>query len=232
MTRAVILLAGMGSRLGRPHPKSLTPLVGGETILARQLRILRMFELDIWAVVGFKMDLIMEHAPDLLFAYNPEFDCTNTAKSLLTALKHVQGEDVLWLNGDVVFEPDLIERVLASSESAVAVDDARVADEEVKYTLNERGYIREISKKVAAPLGEALGVNLIKAAHVPAFRDKLAAVGDSDYFERAMELLIQEHGDVFRPVDVGSSRCIEVDFDADLLRARELFRTPGEAAPE
>jgi len=225
MTRAVILLAGMGSRLGRPHPKALTPLAeGGETIFARQLRMLQSFDLDVWAVVGFKMDLIMEAAPGLMFAYNPDFDCTNTSKSLLAALRHVRDEDVLWLNGDVVFEPEIIQRVLACGESAVAVDNAKVAEEEVKYSLNERGYIREISKKVAAPLGEALGINLVTARHLAAFRDKLAAVDDSDYFERGMELLIAEQGDVFRPVDVGDLRCVEVDFAADLDRARTLFK--------
>jgi choline kinase len=223
VTRAVILLAGMGSRLGRPHPKSLTPLADGETILARQLRMLRMFDLDIWAVVGFKLDLIMEAAPDLMFAYNPNFDCTNTSKSLLAGLQHVHGEDVLWLNGDVVFEPAILEQVLACGESAVAVDNSKVADEEVKYNLGPTGYIRQISKKVPDPLGEALGINFVKAHHVPAFRQKLAEVADQDYFERAMELLIEERGDVFRPVNVGALRCIEVDFDADLARARQMF---------
>ena len=38
--KAVILAAGVGSRLGRPFPKTLSRLPGGETILGRQIRLL------------------------------------------------------------------------------------------------------------------------------------------------------------------------------------------------
>ena len=36
--KAIILAAGIGSRLGKPHPKPLTELTTGETILERQIR--------------------------------------------------------------------------------------------------------------------------------------------------------------------------------------------------
>lgn len=220
--RAIILLAGMGSRLARPHPKSLTPLGNGETILSRQLRILRQFNFSVCGVVGFKKDLIMEAAPDILFAYNTNYDTTNTSKSLYCGLQHAINEDVLWLNGDVVFEPQVIEAILAATTSAVAVNNARVADEEIKYTLNADGYINAISKKVQNALGEALGINLVKADHLDAFKKKLAVVADQDYFERAMELLIDELKNVFKPVDVSGYGCVEVDFAEDLERAKSL----------
>ncbi len=38
---AVILAAGVGTRLGRPFPKSLSILPTGEKILGRQIRLLR-----------------------------------------------------------------------------------------------------------------------------------------------------------------------------------------------
>lgn len=219
---AIVLLAGMGSRLARPHPKALTPLGNGETILSRQLRILGEFGLPVCGVVGFKKDLIMEAAPEILYAYNPNYDTTNTSKSLLCALQHMFDEDVLWLNGDVVFEPGVIELMLASRTSAVAVNNARVAEEEVKYQINADGYINAISKKVPQALGEALGINLIKAEHLAAFKRQLAAVADQDYFERAMELLIAEQRNVFVPIDVGQLGCVEVDFAEDLEKAKSM----------
>lgn len=220
--QVIILLAGMGSRLGRPHPKSLTPLNNGESILSRQIRILNGLNLSVCGVVGFKKDLIMEAAPDLLFAYNTNYDTTNTSKSLLCAMSHIHDRDVLWLNGDVVFHPEIIELILNSETSAVAVNNARVAEEEIKYTLNSNGYINAISKQVENALGEALGINLVKAQHLEAFKEKLAEVDDQDYFERGMELLIEDLGDVFKPVDVGERGCVEVDFDDDLEMARNL----------
>ncbi|NOZ54660.1 MAG: phosphocholine cytidylyltransferase family protein [Gammaproteobacteria bacterium] len=222
--KAIILLAGMGSRLGRPRPKSLTPLGNGETILSRQLRILKKFDLDIVGVVGFKKDLIMEAAPELLYCYNPNYDTTNTSKSLLYALSHFQYEDVLWLNGDVVFEPDVIKCVLASDSSAVAANTASVAEEEIKYTLNADGFIQQISKQVSPALGEALGINLIRQPFVKAFCNQLMQVDDNDYFERAMELLIEKEGNVFKPVDVTQYACIEVDFNEDLEVAKKLLK--------
>jgi len=221
--KVVILLAGMGSRLGRPHPKSLTQLGNGETILSRQLRILSGLGLEIHAVVGFKMEQIMEAAPELLFAYNPNYDTTNTSKSLLKGLIYMD-EDVLWLNGDVVFEPEIIEMMIASETSAVAVNNARVAEEEVKYTLNNDGYINVISKEVKGALGEALGINLIKKEYLADFKAKLDLVDDNDYFERGMELLIEEKGNVFKAVDVGSLGCVEVDFSDDLDEARKMVK--------
>lgn len=216
---AIILLAGMGSRLGRPHPKSLTPLDDQQTILSRQLAILKQYGLEICCVVGFKKDLIMEAASDCLFIYNPEYDLTNTSKSLLTALRHFQDCDVIWLNGDVVFSPEIIGRMLASPESAVAVNNSRVSDEEVKYTLNDENYIAEISKQVSAPLGEALGINLIRQPYIKDFIRRLDSVEYSDYFEKAMEQLIEQAGNVFKAIDVSDLPCIEVDFEADLAEA-------------
>ncbi len=223
-TRAVILLAGMGSRLGRPYPKSLAQLENGETILSRQLRILNQFHLPVCAVVGFKKELIMEEAPDILYAYNADYDTNNTAKSLLCALRHIRNDDVLWLNGDVVFDPGVIKGMLATQESTVAVNVAEVADEEVKYTLDDDGYIDAISKETADARGEALGINLIRAPHLDAFKRQLERVSDSDYFERAMELLIQEKGQLFRPFDVGHLGCVEVDFNEDLAAAKRLVQ--------
>lgn len=221
--RAVILLAGLGSRLGRPHPKPLTRLADGSSILERQLGVLRNFGLPVVGVVGFKMELIMEAAPQMLFAYNPNYDATNTAKSLLCALRQIRNEDVLWMNGDVVFAPEVLQRLLDCGEAAVAVNNARVGEEEVKYTLNDAGYINRISKQVQGAKGEALGINYIPAKLVQPFCEKLAAVGDNDYFERAMELLIEERGDVFRAVDVADSLCMEIDFATDLEQVNRLL---------
>ena len=72
--RAVILAAGIGSRLGNPFPKSLSMIPGRERILGRQIRILRKFGVrEIFVVVGFKKELIMEEFPQVYFRYNPVY---------------------------------------------------------------------------------------------------------------------------------------------------------------
>jgi len=98
--QVVILAAGMGTRLGRDHPKPLTPLQDGRSILQRQLDGLRTVlgaEVPITAVVGFRCEMVMQAAPDLTFVYNPDFASTNTSKSLLRALTKTGKGGVLWM---------------------------------------------------------------------------------------------------------------------------------------
>ena len=219
--KAVILAAGVGSRLGSPYPKSLSTLPSGERILGRQIRILREMGIrEIHVVVGFKKTLLMEEFPEVLFRYNPVFYLTNTAKSLLAALRDLD-DDVLWTNGDVVFDPEVIHHLLAAGSSAVAVDRKRCGTEEVKYATGESGQITAISKEVEGAEGEAVGVNLVRRGDLPALIQALQACSDDDYFEKGLEMLVSQTP--YMAVDISAHRCIEVDFESDLVEARRLF---------
>lgn len=225
----VILAAGMGTRLGRPYPKPLTPLADGRTILRQQLDHLRQSfgpEARITVVVGFKMDLIMEAAADdAAFVYNELYDQTNTNKSLLKALRLAPPGGVMWLNGDVVFVPGLIDALqphLAADRSFVAVNTDSVADEEVKYTLDGDGFIKDLSKQVVGGLGEAVGINYISAGDRAVLIEHLDRCADQDYFERGLETAIAEAGLRVTAVDISRYGCVEVDFEPDLQRANLL----------
>src|SRR4051812_25936022 len=88
--QVVILAAGMGTRLGRPWPKPLTPLHDGRSILQRQLDGLRAVlgpAVDVTVVVGFKAKRVMEAVDDVRFAYNAHYAVTNTSQSLLRGLR-------------------------------------------------------------------------------------------------------------------------------------------------
>jgi choline kinase len=229
--QVVILAAGMGTRLGRSAPKPLTPLQDGRSILGRQLDCLRSVlgsDTSITAVVGYRGKKIMKAAPELLFAYNPDYATTNTSKSLLRALRTSREGGVLWLNGDVVFDPAVLELAipfLRADQSFVCVDTNTVAEEEVKYTLDEDGFVRELSKTVVGGLGEAVGINYVSGADKAALITYLEKCGDQDYFERGMELAIQREGLRFRPLDISRFAAVEVDFETDLVRANSLL--PG-----
>jgi len=225
----VILAAGMGTRLGRPHPKPLTPIADGRSILRQQLDHLRAtFGADahITIVVGFKMDLIMEAAAsDAAFVYNELYDQTNTCKSLLKALRLAPPGGVLWLNGDVVFVPGLLDELrkhVDAGRTFVAVNTASVADEEVKYTLSADGYIDELSKTVVGGLGEAVGINYVAADDRPVLIEHLDACADQDYFERGIELAIEKQGMLVEPMDISDLYAVEIDFAEDLERANHF----------
>ncbi len=227
--KAIILAAGVGSRIGHRLPKCLTELPNGQTILENQIHLLKRNGInEIIIVVGFKKELIMEYYPDALYRYNPLFHVTNTAKSLMLAFQNATPDDTLWLNGDVFLESKVLERVIQTPGNVVAVNTAEVGDEEVKYRTNHAGFIVEISKKVRPAEGEAVGVNKVCREDFEPFYQKLQTCNDHDYFERAMELAIAE-GMKFRPVDVGDLQCVEIDFRKDLEVVRRFFRNKDES---
>ena len=223
--QAVILAAGMGTRLGRPWPKPLTPLADGRTIMRQQHDNLRKAlgeEVRILTVVGFKLELILEAFPDVAYAYNESYDQTNTNRSLLKALRLAHDGGVLWMNGDVVFDHRVLERVrplIDADESFVCVNTAAVGDEEVKYTVDADGLVQELSKVVVDALGESVGINFVAARDRASLVRGLEACDDGDYFERGIEYAIEREGTRFRPVDISDLFAVEVDFDEDLDRA-------------
>ena len=225
--QAVILAAGMGTRLARPHPKALTQLDDGRTIMTQQVDNLESAfadDLRLTIVVGYKLEQIMEHIPNASFVYNEAFDQTNTSKSLLKALRNSAAGGVLWMNGDVVFDPEMFEFLnpyLRDDVSFVAVDTSAVSDEEVKYTIDAGGYISELSKTVVNGLGEAIGINYISAKDKKKLIRRLGDVDDQDYFEQGIMLTIQKDAVRYLPVDISSFYAVEVDFAADLARANE-----------
>ncbi|WP_031480965.1 phosphocholine cytidylyltransferase family protein [Maridesulfovibrio frigidus] len=226
--KAIILAAGIGSRLSRPFPKSLSVLPYGETILGRQVRILKDLGVtEIIIVVGFKMTLIMENFPNVYYKYNPNYYITNTSKSLLCAIEDLD-DDILWMNGDVVFDKAIIREILSiKDDNFVCVDRKSCGEEEVKYTRNEQGYINEISKEVLNAEGEAVGINMIRKRDLKTYAEALRKCDDNDYFEKAIEMIIQD-GVQIKPVDISDHKCIEVDFEEDWVSAQATFTTAGQ----
>ena len=225
--KIIILAAGIGSRLGNPFPKPLTPLKNGKSIMQMQTEnIASKYNIDdINVVVGFKKDLIMERFPELTYVYNPFFDRTNTSKSLLQALKKHRDKSVLWFNGDVVFDEkilDVLNPHIDANTSFVAVNTSKVAEEEVKYTLKE-GFINELSKTVKNGLGEAVGINFISSNDILKFIERLEECDANDYFERGLELAIEKDDLKIKAVDISMYNCMEIDFAEDLANANKML---------
>ena len=223
--QTVILAAGMGSRLGRALPKPLTELSDGRTIMQQQHENIRAaFGSDarITAVVGYRAETIIEAFPRVNYVHNERYDVTNTSKSLLRALSATGKGGVLWMNGDVVFDPAVLVRgaaMVARDQTFVTVNTSSVADEEVKYTTGPEGYIQELSKTVKGGLGEAVGINYVSSGDKAALLRQLQRVGDQDYFERGIELAIAHDKLRFAPVDISDLYAVEIDFAEDLERA-------------
>jgi choline kinase len=230
-TQVVILAAGMGTRLYRPLPKPLTELRDGRSIMKQQMDNLAIAfgeNFRAMIVVGFKLEAIIERFPEATFVYNEFYDQTNTSKSLLKALRASNEGGALWLNGDVVFHPEVLVRALPlieADQSFVVVNTAKVSEEEVKYTLSDDGCIKQLSKQVDNGLGEAVGINFVSSSHKQALIKQLTHLDDQEYFERGIEACIESDGLSFKALDISDLYAVEVDFAEDLDRANEHFKS-------
>ena len=232
--QAVILAAGRGTRLGGPNgniPKCMA-LVGQETIIERQINALQAVGVqDIYVVVGYKQEVVKEFIAEkfenITFIENPIYDSTNTIYSLYLAIPFLN-KDFFYLNGDVLFRKQLLEKLISEAGSGMAVEVKKCGDEEVKVRLNGRR-ITAISKNVpqSESIGEFIGVGLFrKGVHEAFFRNLKHEVEQNkiinDYFERALDKTAKDIE--FISVDITGEPAIEIDFPEDLEEAQLLAK--------
>ena len=156
------------------------------------------------------------HAKIDLSYFNDNYKRTNTAKSLLYALDSKKlNSDIIWLNGDVVFDSKILKSIFELEESSMLVNTNSVSDEEVKYNINNDGTINEVSKNIQDGLGEAVGINKILRSDLKEFKYQLEQCSNNDYFEYGIELLINQNIKIY-PIDISKYFCCEIDTQDDL----------------
>ena len=229
MPAAIILAAGRGGRLGpltAERPKCLLR-VGTGSLLDHQLDALRGQGVDsIVVVAGYCAAAVeAELGGRATLLLNPRHAETNSLYSLWLARDRVRDGFVL-LNADVLFDPEILRRVLASPHpEALAVERReRFEAEEMKVALDgER--IRAMSKSLPPVQAQAENVGVLK----------FSAEGARVLFDKMEELLVAGAEKQFVPyafnaiaeqrplhaVPTEGLPWIEIDFVEDLLRARE-----------
>lgn len=127
--KAFIFNSGVGSRMGEltnNNPKGLVRLTTGETLLGRQLRILKANNInDVVISTGYLNTHIEESCkddfPDLnfTFVYNEIYKTTNSIYSMFLAEKFFD-DDFIIMHGDLVFSEEVISKVLRTKHKDVA----------------------------------------------------------------------------------------------------------------
>jgi choline kinase len=237
--KAVILAAGIASRL-RPltnnTPKCLLK-VGSKTILELAIENLAANGFsDIVIVTGYLEDQIRNFVnmrfPELnvTFCYNELYESTNNIYSLWLAKKALQGDDMLLMDSDIVFDKEIIAKLRTSGHrNCLALKRHPVLDEEIKVRTDKNGKVLEISKEVnpSDAAGESVGIEVFnRELLVELFEviDRKVNIDNkvNQFYEAAFQELINNNHDIFI-VDITEYFCIEIDTAEDLKRAGEIF---------
>lgn len=151
--KALILNSGMGKRMGgltSVHPKCMTEIDDGETILGRQLKILNSCGItQVIMTTGLFDKVLTEYCNSLdlplefIFVQNPDYDKTNYIYSIYLAREYLQ-DDILLLHGDLVFEEDVINSILCKKSSCMAVSSILPLPPKDFKAVIEKGLIRKI----------------------------------------------------------------------------------------
>lgn len=233
--KAVILAAGCATRL-RPYsddtPKTLLP-VGGVPILRRTITNLLRVGFDQFVIgTGYLEHMVRDAVAswfpslDVTFVSNEVFRSTNNAYSLWLCREHVEDDGFILLDGDVVFDLEVVEGLLERGPDSLAVRSVGgIGLEEVKVTADNQDRVLAIGKHVPvrSAMGESVGIEWFSA---PASKRLFAALHQrvseqglvNEYYEAAFQQIIDEGTTLFG-VDIGSMYATEIDTIDDLMAA-------------
>lgn len=183
--KAVILAAGIASRL-RPltdtTPKCLLK-IGERCLLERAFDALIQNGFDEFIIVtGYRqqqiVDFLQTRYPErkVTFIYNDRYESTNNIYSLWLTRPYADEEEVLLLDSDIVFDPQIVAKLLGSDKAdALALNRHELGAEEIKVIADEEQKVVEISKVCSIPeaIGESIGIEKMSATYTKALFQEL-----------------------------------------------------------
>jgi choline kinase len=216
------------------RPKCLLTLADGETLLGRQLAQLDERGVERVVVVGgYRLDALEaflaegdHHAVEL--RCNAEWACTGSVTSLLRAedeLLAVDAGPLLITHGDIVYEPALLDALLASEGTATVLDTtwrAETGDEVIgRYAEGELRSLRKQRPVDPCAHGEFVGLTRLSPDSAKAFAACCEAAAPTDDYELPVlhDFVREGHGTV-AVVPVADLAWRNVNDEEDLLDAR------------
>ena len=235
--KAIILSAGQGKRLlplTETRPKCLVE-VGGLSILEWQLEVLCCCGVkDIVVVTGFQHEKIESLIQDKYAAenirtlYNPDFDNSDNMFSCWKSCSEMD-RDFLLLNGDTIFEPAVLQRLLseAKGDITITISTKDTYDADDMKVIVRGSSLARVGKDLplAEVNGESIGLSLFKSKGPEMFKKVLSEAvkrsgAEKRWYLSVIDELAQE-GKV-SVVDVTGLSWCEIDFQEDLEAADQV----------
>lgn len=226
--KGLILNSGLGHRMGvitKDHPKCMTEISPKNTILSRQLRQLVSFGVDeVVMTTGYYDKVLMDYCEALhlpikyTFVNNPEYDTTNYIYSIYCAKEQLRDDDIILMHGDLVFESIVMEAVIDSPVSCMAVSSTLSLPEKDFKAVIKNGEIEKVgieffdSAMAAQPLYKILKEDwMVWLNNIEKFceNDKKRVYAENAFNEVSNQCKIY-------PCDVKDMLCAEIDTPEDL----------------
>lgn len=237
--KAIILAAGTASRL-RPltenTPKCLLK-IGERCLLQRSMDALQANGISEFCIVtGYLHEQIESFVKTqyplmkVTFIHNVDYATTNNIYSLWLARPEADGEEILLLDSDIVYDPRIVERVLEEkTDNVLTLIRHELGEEEMKVVTDIEGNITGISKTcaVADAVGESLGIEKMGKTYTTTLYKELDKMMnlehlENKFYELAFERLLNQ-GQTYKVLDVTDLFSCELDTVEDFENAKQLI---------
>ncbi|NJE49410.1 phosphocholine cytidylyltransferase family protein [Thermococcus sp. 9N3] len=232
---AIILAAGVGSRLGnltKTKPKPLLDL-GGITILEYQInQLVNIAEIElsrIFVVGGYKVETLMHlEKMGVNLIFNPKYREYNNIYSFYLAKEYLE-EDFILLNGDTVFHPKILEKIIKARRGThFIIDNVKQLGEEEMKVLIENNRIQKFGKDIdpKSANGEYIGIAKFDINDARIIFNKMRELIKSGktgiWYELAINYVLDKI--IAKPIYTDGLPWIEVDTPNEYEMAKKLFR--------
>lgn len=242
--QAVILAAGMGSRLGKYTSNSTKCMVKveGKSLLERIFDSLRSVNIkDVTIITGYCSEKLIEHALeigddlDIEFINNKRFKTTNNIYSLYLASEKMKKDDTLLFESDLIFDLSIISDIVNNSyPDLVAVSRFENWMDGTVTTFDENKNVTSFIDKSHFKWDECeqyyKTVNIYKLSkeffsqwYSPFLNAYIRTCGNNAYYEMVLKVINNITGSSLKAIDITGKKWYEIDTPQDLQVAQTLF---------
>ena len=234
--KAVILLAGMGRRMKGAYEKvhkSLIPLEGKPLLEYLFDNLRKAGILDVIPIIGYQADAVlscMERCSSgfsVRPVFNPRYAEANNLVSLVSAEAEIGCEDFILINGDMVFDWNILLRMKKMEHTCVAVDMLRKKDSIDSPRVLSDGRILDLGRHIPLEdsIGYAIGIYRFLPDFIPDFFTRAHDYIEKDPrhgFHDPLHDLSADHE--ILPVDIGILEWKDIDDLTDIQEAARIVR--------
>lgn len=226
--KVLILNSGMGSRMGdltSEHPKCMTEIYENETILSRQLKLTVEAGIkDVVMTTGLFDQVLVDYCESLnlplnyTFVKNPVYKETNYIYSIYCAKELLEGEDIILMHGDLVYEKEVFDAVVASEKSCMTVSSTLPLPEKDFKAVVRNGHVEKVGVEFFDDAMEAQALYMLRKPEWKMWLDKIIEFCESGNTKCYAETALNEISDecIILPLDVKDLLCSEIDNPEDL----------------